>query len=228
VADLSVPDDTNFNTGTGFTKTWRIRNDGACAWTTDYSLVFDHGYALGGPTSVPLPAIVLPGSTIDLSVNLVAPSADGFYQGFWMLQDPKSARFGIGADASRAFWVKISAGPLPSPTVSVTGGCVLEAISPPNVATYGVNNDMDIKWTIENTSGSTWTRDAVDYKFLGGTKMYKYNDTYDLPVDVPSGNTIDIIVDTMTPSTPGFYTTTWGIVQESTVLCSMSITLYIK
>jgi hypothetical protein len=250
IADVTVADDTNFAQGASFTKTWRLRNDGTCTWTTGYSLVFDHGSALGGPTSVSFPANVAPGATIDLSVNLVAPSADGLYQGFWMLQDASSSRFGIGYSASVAFWVKISVGAAayyyqgpyyypsaypypypynpPSQPVYTSGNCQLVAVSPAMDSTVAAKDDFDIKWTIKNTSGSTWTRDAVDYKYISGTKMYKNSAIYDLQSDVTSGSQAEIVVDTVTPANAGWYTTTWGLDQNGTRLCTMSITLHVK
>jgi hypothetical protein len=34
VADVTVPDGTNFAPGTTFVKTWRLKNNGSCTWTT--------------------------------------------------------------------------------------------------------------------------------------------------------------------------------------------------
>ena len=254
IADITVADNTNFAQGANFTKTWRLRNDGTCTWSTAYSLVFDHSDALGGAASVSLPTSVAPGSTVDVSVNLVAPSANGIYQGFWKLQDASSNRFGIGFDASVAFWVKISVGvpvysyqapyyPYPyypaysypyNPPVPAynpgyaTGGCQLVSITPSNGATFPTNDDMDVKWTIKNTGSSTWTSAAVDYEYLGGTKMYKHNAVYDLPSDVASGSQVNITVDMVTPGTAGWYTTTWGLDQSGIRLCTMSATIYVK
>ncbi len=240
IADVNVPDNTNFAGGTSFTKTWRLRNDGSCTWTTGYSLVFDHGYALGGPSSVSIPADVAPGATVDLSVNLTAPSDSGIYQGYWKLQDASGNRFGIGRDASVAFWVKISVGgyyynnysyynpPYYYPQPYVSGSCDITAISPAMYSSFDPNSDIDVKWTVRNTSGSTWQAANVDYKYISGTEMYKNSSAYDLGSDITSGATTDIVVDTKLPSSHGVYTMTWGVVDGSTRLCTMSITLYVR
>lgn len=107
VGDVTIPDGTVFNPGDSFTKTWRLHNLGACTWTTSYALVFAGGDAMSGPTAVPLPANVTPGGTIDLSVNLVAPSSSGTYQGNWVLSDPDGNLFGVGLNGNQAFWVNI-------------------------------------------------------------------------------------------------------------------------
>lgn len=107
VADVTVPDGTSFSAGTAFTKTWRLKNIGSCTWTTGYSLVFSSGEKMGGPDSVPLTSNVAPGQTVEISVNLTAPSAAGAYRGFWQLKNASGAVFGIGTTASKTFWVDI-------------------------------------------------------------------------------------------------------------------------
>ena len=105
VNDVSVPDDTVFEVGTGFTKTWRIKNTGTCNWTSGYQLVFDHGDQMGGPASQQLTNdIVATYGTTDISVNLVAPNNSGSYQGYWKIRDPEGTVFGLNTGA---FWVKI-------------------------------------------------------------------------------------------------------------------------
>ena len=52
IADVTVPDGTNFAPGTAFKKTWRLKNIGTCAWSsTDVSLIFDSGQNMGTSTS---------------------------------------------------------------------------------------------------------------------------------------------------------------------------------
>jgi hypothetical protein len=93
VADVTVPDNSEFPPGASFTKTWRVRNSGTCAWEAGTILVFISGDQLGGPSSVPV-AAVASGSTTDVSVGLVAPPSPGTYKGNWQLQTPDGTRFG--------------------------------------------------------------------------------------------------------------------------------------
>jgi len=108
VSDVTVPDGTLFAPNTGFIKTWRLKNIGACAWTTSYKLVFYSGEQMSAPTSVNFPSYIAPGATADLTVNLIAPSTAGQYRGFWVLSNPSGALFGLGADASNPFWVDVN------------------------------------------------------------------------------------------------------------------------
>ncbi len=107
VADITVPDGTKINAGASFTKTWRLRNSGTCTWTTSYALVFADGDSMNGPVAVPLGSSVAPGQTIDISVNLTAPSTAGTRRGYWKLRNTAGATFGIGSDANSPFWVEV-------------------------------------------------------------------------------------------------------------------------
>jgi hypothetical protein len=108
IADVTVPDGTNFAAGTAFQKTWRLKNIGSCAWTTSYALVFDSGNALGAPSSVNFPINVNPGQTVDLTVNMTAPNASGLYFSYWRLRNASGGIFGIGSTASKPFWAEIN------------------------------------------------------------------------------------------------------------------------
>jgi hypothetical protein len=108
VSDVTIPDGTTFTPGAAFTKTWRIKNRGTCTWTTGYSLVFSSGNAMSGPAEVDFTKTVAPGGTIDLSINLVAPSDTGTYTGYYKLRSNSGETFGLGIDAKNSFWVKIN------------------------------------------------------------------------------------------------------------------------
>jgi len=109
VADVTVPDGTQYTSGTAFTKTWRLKNVGTCAWNTnDVSMVFDSGAQMGAPASVALPASVAVGSTVDVSVNMTAPNAAGHYIGYWKFKSAQGTIFGLGVNANKAWWVEIN------------------------------------------------------------------------------------------------------------------------
>ena len=110
VADVTVPDNTVFQPGRTFVKTWRLRNTGTCTWHSGYSLVFYTGQQMQGPSSVPLPGPVAPGSTVDLSVTLVAPGTNGTFRGEWRLRSDSGVTFGLGAQAANSIWVQIRVG----------------------------------------------------------------------------------------------------------------------
>lgn len=108
VKDVSVPDGSTFAPGESFTKIWRLKNRGTCAWTPDYKMVFTSGAQMSGPTVISLPGYVAPGQTVDVAVTLTAPSVPGRYVGYWMLRNPSGALFGYGNKADTAFYVDIT------------------------------------------------------------------------------------------------------------------------
>ncbi len=108
IADVTVPDGTNFSANTAFKKTWRIKNIGSCAWNTnDVSLIFDSGERMGAPTSSGLGTTVNPGQTVDITVDMTAPSSAGHYFGYYKFKSNSGGVFGIGSTANKSFWVEI-------------------------------------------------------------------------------------------------------------------------
>ncbi|MFV1949050.1 MAG: NBR1-Ig-like domain-containing protein [Anaerolineales bacterium] len=108
VTDITIPDGTVFEPGEVFTKTWRLRNVGSCAWTSGYDIVFSGGDAMNGASPVQVTAgTVNPGQSVDISVDLTAPGSAGTYRGNWQLRDPSDVIFGIENSSSELFWVEI-------------------------------------------------------------------------------------------------------------------------
>ena len=120
VADVTVPDGTFYAPGTTFTKTWRLKNIGYCPWNVSYALVFDSGEKMGAPTVVNFPKNVSPGETVDLSVDMTAPSSAGHYRSYWKLRNDKNVIFGIGYYANRAFWAEINVSTTPGTSFDFT------------------------------------------------------------------------------------------------------------
>lgn len=122
VKDVSVPDNTEIAAGSTFVKTWRLKNNGSCTWTSGYTVYFYNGDAMSGPASASITnGTVPPGSTIDISVTLIAPNTPGTYKGNWRLRNAGGTSFGIGDNADQSFWVQIKSvqpTPTPSPTSS--------------------------------------------------------------------------------------------------------------
>jgi len=108
ISDVTVPDGTTFAPNTAFTKTWRLKNVGSCTWTTSYQLVFYSGEKMSGPDALSFPQSVVPGQTVDITVNLVAPATSGYYRGYWMFRNASGALFGIGSLANKPWWVEIN------------------------------------------------------------------------------------------------------------------------
>jgi len=131
IEDVTVPDNAQMSKGQKFTKTWRFLNNGKCNWS-GYTIAFVAGDRMESPDTAAVPETEA-GQTVDVSVELTAPSIDGSYTGFYELRKPNGEALSIGIE--NTFWVKILignvvAGPVATipvtpisgvPTVRVTG-----------------------------------------------------------------------------------------------------------
>jgi len=106
IADVTIPDGTVVSPGATFVKTWRLKNVGSCTWTTAYAIVFTGGDQLGAPAVVNMPSSVAPNGSVDITVNMTAPTAPGHYRGNWKLRNATGSLFGVGA-GNYLFWVDI-------------------------------------------------------------------------------------------------------------------------
>jgi len=176
VTDVNYPDGTDVQPGTTFTKIWRLRNNGSCTWTSGYMLVFDHGDAMGAAATYSLTSgSVAPGQTLDVQLQLTAPTTPGSYKGYWRLRNPSGVLFGIGPAGDQAFWVAIDVVPAIT-TVTLTalsgesgsvrsGGGVL---SPRNVGDTSDNQSSQGFFSFDISgipAGSTIT--DVRFNFTG-------------------------------------------------------------
>lgn len=112
VDDVTIPDGTALEPNETFTKTWRLKNVGTCSWTPSYAVVFSSGDSMNGPATQSLTGNVNPGQTLDISIDLTAPAADGNYKGYWKLRNGAGVHF-------TQFYVDIKVG-TPSPTAGPT------------------------------------------------------------------------------------------------------------
>jgi hypothetical protein len=95
VEDVTVPDGTVFKPWEKFTKGWRIKNTGTCAWDEGFGLKLWAGPAMGGN------AIyfsggekVEPGGIVDLYIKMFAPGDKGDYIAHWIMVSDTGKTFG--------------------------------------------------------------------------------------------------------------------------------------
>jgi hypothetical protein len=180
VSDLTVSDGSVFVPNAVFTKSWRIRNIGACSWNSDYSLIFASGTSMSDRSVFSLPGRVRPGEAVDLSVTLDAPEKPGHYRSYWMLRNEDGQVFGIGNEADTAFWVDIrvsappvsqyaydfaanycsaswnsSAGKLPCPGDSSSEDGSVVLLDSPTLENGRKENELTL-WTRPETTRGGW------------------------------------------------------------------------
>ncbi|MCQ3937023.1 MAG: hypothetical protein DPW18_08265 [Chloroflexi bacterium] len=120
VRDVTIQDGTRVNPGEKFTKTWEFINNGTCPWI-GYVLKFAAGDQMNAPLSAPIPD-TLPKDSVQVSVELTAPTANGSYTGYFTLNDPNGKDVPIGIE--KTFWVKITVGSGGATPQATTSGSV--------------------------------------------------------------------------------------------------------
>ncbi len=156
LTDENVPDDTIMGAGEVFVKSWLLTNTGTCTWTEEYALVFHHGDDMEAINFTPLGGWVLPGESVWLSLDMIAPFQAGSHIGFWALQSADGAVFGPGSTGT--FWVRVAiAGPTPTSRARVfdpaSGGAIRVDGQPDNEIKAG-----------DDTSNLDW-QGLLTYKF---------------------------------------------------------------
>lgn len=106
ITDVTIPDGTVMTPGQSFTKKWRIKNIGSCAWN-GYTLAFDSGDPMGAVSSKPIPA-VNPGQEVDLEVDFTAPNTAGTYRSYWRIVTNNNVLVPVaGGYQGRSFYADI-------------------------------------------------------------------------------------------------------------------------
>jgi hypothetical protein len=119
-----------------------------------------------------------------------------------------------------------------SPRAPVTGGgsanCRVVFQSPADDTYQSKNTSFQMRWTIQNTSGTTWQSASSDIRFVSGDRMQTGADVYDLPYDVANNSNVDILINMRTPSGTGTVNSNWSIVQGSTTVCKFFVEFKLK
>ena len=202
VSHVSIPDGTKLLPAQPFKKTWRIQNSGSCAspWTPSHQLVYSRGERMNGLWGVHLTKNVGRGETVDISVDLTAPSAPGEYSGIWMMADGEGNVFG------RQFQVRIAV---------VDKGlfaCALVGTRP---------DGPGVVVTLRNTGTENWSENDVDLVYSSG-EAPTAETRLDLPGNVPPGGTITFPkIDFNSGRTPG--NSVWTLYNNAEAICSFGI-----
>jgi hypothetical protein len=115
VSDVSIPDNTPMTAGQTFTKTWKVKNAGSCAWDAGFKFAFTGGEQMGG-TTFTLPAAVAAGAVYDISVPMTTPNKSGTLRGNWRMQTAGGQSFGDEV------YVQVVVGGGSAPAATNTGG----------------------------------------------------------------------------------------------------------
>jgi hypothetical protein len=109
LGDVTIPDNALLSPGAVFRKTWRLRNDGTCAWgpyAVVPSITNVNNNPFGAPGVIAMPN-VLPGGVVDLSIDMVAPTTPGTYRSEWMFMVNEGGLRGVGAQGEKPLYALI-------------------------------------------------------------------------------------------------------------------------
>jgi ABC-type amino acid transport substrate-binding protein len=169
VADLSY-DDKNMTAppvmqpGQPFTKGWRMKNVGTCAWTTGFKLAYSYGNvpaAQMGGQPVPVTKPINPGETFDFYVNLIAPIAPGTYQGFWNMRNTANEKFG------ETVWVGITVPGAPTPTPAPTQTPSPNIVFNANPTSITAGQPVTFDWSTSNVKAVYFYHDGENWEDHG-------------------------------------------------------------
>jgi len=106
VSDVTVADNTLFQPGQRFTKTWLVKNSGNCPWNDLYSVAFVKGDPMDAPDHLSL-SETQPGTDVEISIDLRAPSEEGItrVRSDFEIRNPDGAAIAI--DSGTTLWVII-------------------------------------------------------------------------------------------------------------------------
>ncbi|MBT3320715.1 MAG: hypothetical protein HN392_00340 [Anaerolineae bacterium] len=158
ITDVTVPDETVFSPGENFTKTWRVKNIGACPWTSDYDLVFVSGDQMSGASPKAMLGTVAPGDTVDISVNLTAPTESGNYVSSWQIRNNKNVLF-----AKIYVQIKVQSGPFAVTSVKLyapNGGIAADI-------TASGKGKVEYHWIIRENGQSDITTAVEEITYSG-------------------------------------------------------------
>jgi hypothetical protein len=118
VKDVTIPDGTVIAAGSTFTKTWEIKNVGTCTWDPAYTVVFFGGEQMAAQANYTFTTEnIEPGESVEISVEMTAPSKTGTFTGYWILRNALGQNFLVDGGS---FYVEIVVGGTSTPGPSNT------------------------------------------------------------------------------------------------------------
>ncbi len=192
----------------------------------------------GPGTNYPILGVAAPGATGEVS----GKSQDAQW---WQVKVPVTSSSPDGVAWVSASWVStqntdsvpVVSAPAPPAAISPTQTppdatqCVLVSQSPADNTEFPPDAAFVVTWTIQNTSSTAWDMKEADLRFLGakdGVRFHQGGDVYDLTSTVNPGDTYDIALDAIAPSSAGNYGEAWGIVAGNTTLCPFWLLIQVK
>ena len=180
-----------------------MQNTGTTTWTAVTYKLRSEGpqdNTTWGPSRVNLPSGALPGSSVEIDFNVVAPSTAGTYNFQWRMSNG-NVEFG---DYSNIVVVQDGGG------ASGVDNAVFVSQNVPAQMVAGTAYPVSV--TMQNTGTTTWTIGAYQLRSEGPQDNTIWGpNRINLPSDVPPGSSVEIDFNVVAPSVGGTYTFRWRI-----------------
>jgi ABC-type amino acid transport substrate-binding protein len=198
VADLTYDDSAAIpfvTPGQPFVKSWRILNNGTCAWQKGYALTYvpmagTAGANQMGGVPLVLSQDVAPGQTYDLSLALVAPVQPGQYTGVWQMVNAQGQPFG------QKIWVRVQTPIGPAPTPQPTATPVQGVNFTVDRTSLRAGDCVTFRWDVTNVAAVYFFKDGQDFRQHGVAGQSSQREcpqqttTYYLRVDKRDGTSV--------------------------------------
>ncbi len=159
VSDVSVPDNTHFDKGEAFTKTWRMRNSGSADWPEGTVLAFASGDELSAEAEVEVGA-VKSGEEVDISVDMTAPDGDGSYKSVWELRAASKSIQG----GSAYVLIQVGEAPATPPPAAAQPVVAPQPVASGSFELGGHIRDLGMPYGDKmHYAGMTWVKIQVHY-----------------------------------------------------------------
>lgn len=215
LGDVTIPDNTITAPGGAFIKTWRLRNDGNCAWGPNQyvrSLVFFNGDRMGAPNEVPLLTQVPPGGIVDVSINLIAPQQAGTYRSEWMLLVAQGPLLGVGPGGQTPLYAQIVVQPgIPDNTCIYRATFLGDGSVPDNqpIAPYAPFIKI---WQVRNDGNCAWGPGQWLHQLVwAGGDLMGASERVEIPTLIQPGQSAEISIPFVSPGLPGTYRSEWKL-----------------
>gem|GEM_PF-4646566 len=155
-----MPDGSSVSAGEQLIKTWRIRNIGTCAWTTDYKLVYNNGNIVSEESINPFTQPIEPSQTAEISIPVSIPLTAGRSETFWYLVSGSDEIVGTNSQGNPYLWLKVDVQPASLLTPTLVG--TPQTLSPLETPTLAVFTTL-AEGTFDlynNACFATWTNNT--------------------------------------------------------------------
>ena len=116
--------------------------------------------------------------------------------------------------------------PVPPSASDGLDGCILISQTPSDGSHFAAGESYKVSWKVENTGSQAWDKDSVEFAYSSGAKMHK-KQLYDLPADIPVGESATLNVSMAAPNSDGTYETVWSLRRGQNEFCHVNLTIHV-